>query len=127
MNKLDKARASNAAYQVSRSSAILGFSKLFTIYGCKSHLAHVTQILQTFFPSPHGGSTCNLIFISPAVLEKISFEKADDANADADYGLVYPISSPGAFGSGELKIFSGYPSYLFSLEIQKKNKQCRVL
>ena len=47
----------------------------------------------------------NLIEIGPAVSEEKSFEKVNDAD-DADDGrriTAYTISSPGAFGSGELK------------------------
>ena len=46
LNRLDRASAINAAYQVSKSSAIQflrRFSKVFTIYGCGGHLGHVAQ------------------------------------------------------------------------------------
>ena len=47
--------------------------------------------------------------IGQAASEEMSFESVNDADADidADTGLrtnTYPISSPRAFGSGELKI-----------------------
>ena len=44
----------------------------------------------------------NMIEISPGVSEEKPFEKVDDADND---GSVYTISSRGAFGPGELKIF----------------------
>ena len=35
---------------------------------------------QTFVLSPHGGSTCNLLSISQAVSEEMSFENVDDTD-----------------------------------------------
>ena len=49
--------------------------------------------------------------------EEMSFECVNDADADADDGRrtnAYPISSPGAFGSGELnKNLSGLNTWTF--------------
>ena len=48
-NKLGRVRVLNAAYRVSRSSAIpflrRRFSKIFTIYGHSGHLGHGTKTL----------------------------------------------------------------------------------
>ena len=43
---------------------------------------------------------CNLITIGPVVLEDKSFEIVDGRTTEP----AYTISSPGAFGSGELKL-----------------------
>ena len=67
---------------------------------------------QTFVPLPLGGSTCNLVSVGPTVSEEMLFENVDDANVDIDADAdtdggkttAYPINSPKAFGSGELKI-----------------------
>ena len=53
----------------------------------------------------------NLIEIGPAVSEK-SFEKVDDPN---DGSLIYTISSPEAFGSGELKMYQLIFSKFYSI------------
>ena len=41
---------------------------------------------QTFVPLAHGGSTCNLVLIGPAVSEEMSFEKVDNADTDTNKG-----------------------------------------
>ena len=54
---------------------------------------------------PNGpGSFWNLITIGPVVSEKKSFEIVDGPTADRRWATepAYTISSPGAFGSGEL-------------------------
>ena len=55
---------------------------------------------QLFFPKGPGGCIWNLVAISPLVSEEKSFEIVDGRTTEP----VYTISSPGAFGSGELKI-----------------------
>ena len=42
------------------------------------------QTFVPFVPQPHGGSTCNLISISLAVSEEMSFENVDEADTDAN-------------------------------------------
>ena len=54
---------------------------------------------QTFVPPPQR-STCNLVSFDLVVSEEMSFENVDN---DGQRTTVYPISSTGAFGSGELK------------------------
>ena len=63
---------------------------------------------QIFLPPSHGGSICNLVSNGLVVLEEMSFENVEEANAAANINDVqrttaYPIGSPGAFGTGELK------------------------
>ena len=57
---------------------------------------------QIFNISLPGCCIWNLIEIGPAVSEEKLFEKVDNAD-DRRWITVYTISSPGAFGSGELK------------------------
>ena len=75
LTKFDRARAINAANQVTWSLAIqfLGrkFSKVFTIYGCGGHLGHVTFLLL-----PYSGSTCNWISIGLEISEEMTFERS---------------------------------------------------
>ena len=52
-----------------------------------------------FFPKVPGGCIWNLVAIGPVVTEEKSFEIADRRTTEP----AYTISSPGAFGSGELK------------------------
>ena len=70
---------------------------------------------QLFFPKGPGGCIWNLVAISPVVSEEKSFEIVDGRRTTdgrrTDDGRrttepAYTISSPGAFGSGELKIIS---------------------
>ena len=61
---------------------------------------------QLFFPKGPGGCIWNLVAIRPVVSEKKSFEIVDgrttiDGRRTTE--PAYTISSPGAFGSGELK------------------------
>ena len=59
--------------------------------------------IQIFFPPLSRGCIWNLIEIGPVVSEEKSFENVDgQPTDDGDY---HPISSLGAFGSGELKMF----------------------
>ena len=64
------------------------------------------QILVPLIP---GGYIWNLVTIGPVVSEEKSFEIVDGRRTTTDDGRrrttepVYTISSPGAFGSGELK------------------------
>ena len=60
---------------------------------------------QLFFPKGHGGCIWNLVAIGPVVSEKKSFEIVDGRTTDGRRTTepAYTISSPGAFGSGELK------------------------
>ena len=59
---------------------------------------------QLFFPKGPEGCIWNLVTISPVVSEKKSFEIVDE-QTDGRWTMepAYTISSPGAFGSGELK------------------------
>ena len=64
-----------------------------------------TPFEQFFFPKRPGGSIWNLVTIGPVVSEEKSFEIVD---AWRKTEPAYTISSPGAFGSGELKNFPSY-------------------
>ena len=55
---------------------------------------------QLFFPKGPGGCIWNLVAIGPVVSEEKSFEIVDGRRTTEPS---HPISSPGAFGSGELK------------------------
>ena len=76
LNKLGRACISNAAYQISRSTAI-GFLKrfleVFTIYGHGGHLGHVNQSLWTNVCSPNQWRLhmYNLVSIGPVISEEI--------------------------------------------------------
>ena len=60
------------SFKIIRLLVLTIFLKVFTIvYGHSDHLGHVTYIPKTFFPLPHGCSTCNLALISQVVLEKM--------------------------------------------------------
>ena len=74
---------------------------------------------QLFFPKGPGGCIWNLVAIGPVVSEEKSFEIVDGRRTDGRTDgrttdgrrttePAYTISSPGAFGSGELKICSTY-------------------
>ena len=54
---------------------------------------------QLFFPKDPGGCIWNSIAIGPVVSEEKSFEIVDGRTTEP----AYTMSSPGAFGSGELK------------------------
>ena len=65
---------------------------------------------QLFFPKGLGGCIWNLVAIGPVVSEEKSFEIVDGRRTDGrrtdgqrTTEPAYTISSPGAFGSGELK------------------------
>ena len=61
---------------------------------------------QLFFPKGPGGCIWNLVAIRPVVSEEKSFEIVDGRTTDDGRRTTepaYTISSPGAFGSGELK------------------------
>ena len=60
---------------------------------------------QLFFPKGSGGCIWNLVAIGPVVSEEKSFEIVDGRRTDGRRTTepAYTISSPGAFGSGELK------------------------
>ena len=60
---------------------------------------------ELFFPKGSGGCTWNLVAIGPVVSEEKSFEIVDGRTDRRTTEPAYTISSPGAFGSGELKIF----------------------
>ena len=51
-------------------------------------------------PLSNNYCTCNLIKTNPLVSQILLFENVDDE----DGGRCHPISFPGAFGAGELKI-----------------------
>ena len=55
---------------------------------------------QFFFPKGPGVCILNLVAIGPVVSEEKSFEIVDGRTTE----IAYTISSPGAFGSGELKM-----------------------
>ena len=57
-----------------------------------------------FFPKGPGGCIWNLVTIGPVVSEEKSFEIVDVRRTDGRQTTepAYTISSPGAFGSGEL-------------------------
>ena len=61
---------------------------------------------QLFFPKGPGGCIWNLVAIDPAVSEEKLFEIVDGRTTDDGWTTEpsHPISSPGAFGSGELKM-----------------------
>ena len=70
---------------------------------------------QLFFPKGPGGCIWNLVAIGPVVSEEKSFEIVDGRRTTDDVRRTtdgrttepaYTISSPGAFGSGELKNWS---------------------
>ena len=56
---------------------------------------------QLFVPPIPGGCIWNLVTIGPVVSEEKSFEIVDGRRRTTE--PAYTISSPGAFGSGELK------------------------
>ena len=60
---------------------------------------------QFFFPKGPGGYIWNLVVIVPVVSEEKSFEIVDGRRTDGQQTTepAFTISSPGAFGSGELK------------------------
>ena len=60
---------------------------------------------QIFFPKGPGGCIWNMVAISPVVSKEKSFEIVDGRRTDRRRTTesAYTISSPGAFGSGELK------------------------
>ena len=58
---------------------------------------------QLFVPLIPGGYIWNLVTIGPVVSEEKSFEIVDGRRRTTTEPA-YTISSPGAFGSGELKI-----------------------
>ena len=60
---------------------------------------------QLFVPKVPGGCIWNLVKIGPVVSEEESFEIVDGRTTDKGRTTepAYTISSPGAFGSGELK------------------------
>ena len=75
LKKFGRARVPNNAYQVSRSLAIRfikrRFFKVFTYLGMAATLIMwLRSYEETFIPLSNKGSTCNLVSISPAVLEE---------------------------------------------------------
>ena len=103
----------DATYQVSRPSVYWfwrrRFFKFFTIYRRGGYVGHVTRTIWTTLRSPISrGSTWNLVTIGPVVSEKNSFENVDGWTTVGRQTTepVYPIRSPGATGSGELKRYS---------------------
>ena len=60
---------------------------------------------QLFFPKGPGGCIWNLVAIGSVISEEKSFEIVDGRTTDGRRTTepAYTISSPGAFGSGELK------------------------
>ena len=76
------------------------FFKVFNIYGHGAILVMWPRPFeQLFFPKGPGVCIWNLVAIGPVVLEEKSFEIVDGRTTEP----AYTISSPGAFGSGELK------------------------
>ena len=85
LNKLDSTRASNASYQVSRSSAFWfqrrRLFKVFTIYGHGGHRGHVIWTIWTNFRFPNQGRTIwNLASIGPVFSEEKTFENGDSTS-----------------------------------------------
>ena len=70
---------------------------------------------QLFFPKGPGGCIWNLVAIGPVVSEEKSFEIVDGRRTDGRRTTepAYTISSPGAFGSGELKTIFTFVLLLF--------------
>ena len=72
---------------------------------------------QLFFPKGPGGCIWNLVAIGPVVSEEKSFEIVDGRRTTYDGRRTkepaYTISSPGAFGSGELKML-GTPQTVYT-------------
>ena len=64
---------------------------------------------QLFVPPIPGGYIWNLVRIGPVVSEEKSFEIVDGRRRTTE--PAYTISSPGAFGSGELKNLLTYRIY----------------
>ena len=62
---------------------------------------------QLLVPKVPGGCIWNLVKIGPVVLEEKSFEIVDGRTTEP----AYTKSSPGAFGSGELKMQSSWFSF----------------
>ena len=79
---------------------------------------------QLFVPPIPGGYIWNLVTIGPVVSEEKSFEIVDGRRTTTDDGRrrttepAYTISSPGAFGSGELKTVGGLDYTNFKLDRQ---------
>ena len=85
---------------------------------------------QHFFPKGPGGCIWNLVAIGPVVSEEKSFEivdgrrTTDDGRRTTDGRTTepaYTISSPGAFGSGELKNRTHTKKKKFSARIWTQN------
>ena len=83
MKEFGSTQVPDAAYQVSRSSAVQfwrRFLKIFTIYGHGGHLGHVTctatSSLKDYVPPTHGGSTQSLVLTGPVTSEEM-FENVD--------------------------------------------------
>ena len=71
---------------------------------------------QLFFPKGPIGCIWNLVAIGPVVSEEKSFEIVDGRRTDRrTTEPAYTISSPGAFGSGELKSPDNLPEFEYSI------------
>ena len=85
---------------------------------------------QFFFPKGPGGCIWNLVAIGPVVSEEKSFEIVDGRRTDGrtEGGRMtepsHPISSPKAFGSGELKMLTR--NWDFRV-MQKRGRYAKVL
>ena len=100
----------NVSYQVSRSSVNWfwrRFFKVFTIYGHGGHLGHVMRTVWTIFRSPDPwrlhmkfGYNWPCSFRGEVVWNCGQTTTMDDGRTTDPS---HPISSPGAFNSGELK------------------------
>ena len=112
LNNLGSTHIHNATYQVSRSSVNWfwrrRFFKVFTIYGHGGHLGHVTRTVWTTFRSPDPwrlhmkfGYNWPSSFRGEVVWN--CWRTTTDDGRRRTTEPAYTISSPGAFGSGELK------------------------
>ena len=77
------------------------------------------QFEQLFFPKGPGDCIWNLVAIGPVVSEEKSFEIVDGRTTDGRRTTepAYTISSPGAFGSGELKRQTWVPGVSATMDL----------
>ena len=81
------------------------FWRVFTIFGHGDHLEfRIETILAIFVPPVLGCYIWNLVTFGPVVSEEKSFESVDGRRMTRTTEAYHTISSPGAFGSGELTV-----------------------
>ena len=76
---------------------------------------------QLFVPLTIGGYVWNLVTIGPVVSEEKSFEIVDGRRRRTTEPS-HPISSPGPFGSGDLKIYINFFFIIWSYSISETPK-----